>query len=149
MTAIDLRVEPLVREALAAVIGQDHERLQRALFAFQGDDAMTHGVRLATAAALFVLHDLHEGDRPTGDELAEIAGDIASAEEWIDVTAAEIAEYLQATCAGGSPDRVLPMERVILLAFVTAANLLASYRSDDEHWWDFLDRAEAAIEAAS
>lgn len=147
MTVIDFRVEPLVREALGAVIGQDAERLQRAIAAFRHDDAMIHGVRLAAATSLYVLDDLHDGKRPTEGDLVEIADDVATAEGWTDVTAAEVRGYLQAAYAGSRVDEVLPMDRVIILALVTAANLVSSYHRDDEDWWDLLDRAEAAIEA--
>lgn len=148
MTAIDFRVEPLLREALGAVIGQDAERLQRAIAAFQDGDNVVYGVRLAAATSLFVLDDLHDGDQATEDDLAEIAGDIASAEGWTDVTGSEILKYLQAAYAGTPVDDVLPPERVLILSLVIAANLVASHHRDDENWWDLLDRAEAAIEAA-
>lgn len=42
---------------------------------------------------------------------------------------------------------VLPMERVLLTAYVTAGYLVSFYRRDDEEWWDYLDRAEAVIQA--
>jgi hypothetical protein len=144
---IDSRVEPRVREALAAVAKKDSERLQRAIAAFSDDEAVIKGIRLAAAVALFALHDAHDGRRPTNEELAEIAEDMEEDEDWTDVTSDEIVKYLTAAYDKDQVDQVLPMERVIILAFVIAANFVASYRGDDEEWWDYLDRAEAVIEA--
>ena len=147
MTAIDNQVEPLVREALAAVVGQDSERLQRAIAAFPDGESVIRGVRLATAVALFALHDRHGSRRPTDEQLAEIASDAVEDEDWTDVAADEIVRYLAAAYDKVSVDQVLPMERVVILAFVIAANLLSSYHKAEEEWWDYLDRAEAMIEA--
>ncbi|MEU4562963.1 hypothetical protein AB0F72_31670 [Actinoplanes sp. NPDC023936] len=144
---IDFSVEPLVREALGAVVGKDLARLQQALGAFTSDEAAIHGLNLATAVSLYVLYDLNEGVRSTNEELAEIAGEVATAEKWVGPAEDEVNKYLQAAHSGTRVDQILPMERVIILAYVIAANLLASYCDEGEHWWDFLDRAEAAIEA--
>jgi hypothetical protein len=144
---IDDQVEPRVREALTAVAKKDPERLQQAIGAFSDDEAIIKGIRLAAAVALFALHDAHDGRKPTDAELAEIAEDMEEDEDWTDVTSDEIKKFLTAAYDKVQLDQVLPMERVIVLAFVIAANLVASYRGDDEQWWDYLDRAEAVIEA--
>jgi hypothetical protein len=147
VTKIGDGVERLVREALAAVVGKDSERLQRAIAAFPDNESMTKGIRLATAVALYTLQDLHEGQQPTDDELAEVAGDIAKAETWTDVSSEEIVKYLTAAYHKTRVNQVLPMERVIIVAWVVAANLVSSYHGDHEEWWDYLDRAESVIEA--
>jgi hypothetical protein len=147
VVAIDDRVEPLVRETLGAVAKKDPERFQRAITAFSDEESIIMGIRLAAAVALFALHDAHDGRQPTRAELAEIAEDIEEDEDWTDVTADEVVRYFTAAYDKVELARVLPMERVIILSFVVAANLVASYRGDDEEWWEYLDRAEAVIEA--
>jgi len=147
MTPIDDRVEPVVREALAAAAKKNPERFQQAIAAFPDDESIIKGIRLAAAVALFALHDAHDGRKPTNAELTEIAADMAEDEDWTDITSDEVVKYATAAYDKVQFDQVLPMERVIILAFVVAANLLASYRGDDEEWWDYLDRAEAVIEA--
>lgn len=149
MTMIDESIEPLVREALAAVVGKDAERLQRAITAFPDSESMTKGIRLAAAVALYALLDLHDGQQPSDGELAEIACDITKAESWTDVSSDEIIKYLTAAYRKARVDQILPADRVIILTFVIAANLVASYHDDNEEWWDYLDRAEAALEASS
>ncbi len=144
---IDDRVEPLVREAIAAVVGQDPDRFQRAIHAFPDDDTMTKGVQLACGLTLFVLDDLYEGRRPTGEEVQSLAADVATGEEWTDITRDEVSTFFDAAYDRVRIDTVLPLERVVILSYVVAASLLSSYHEDDEEWWEYLDRAEAAIEA--
>ncbi|GIF09160.1 hypothetical protein [Actinoplanes siamensis] len=149
MTVIDSRTEELVRESLAAVVGQEPDRLQRAIAAFPDNEAMTIGIRLAAGAALFALSERYNGRRPTSEETAEVAHNVVEDEGWTDVSEHEVVLYLTAAYDKARVDQVLPMDRVIIVAFVVAANLLSSHRKDDEEWWDHLDRAEAAIEAGS
>jgi hypothetical protein len=59
--------------------------------------------------------------RPTDEQLAEIAADAVEDEDWTDVAADEIVRYLAAAYDKVSVDQVLPMERVVILAFVIAA----------------------------
>jgi hypothetical protein len=147
VTAIDDHVEALVREALAAVVGQDSERLQQAITAFPDGESVISGVRLAAGVALFALHDRHGSRRPSDEALGEIAAAAVEDEDWADITSDEIVKYLAAAYDKVSIDQVLPMERAIILAFVVAASLLSSYHRADEEWWDYLDRAESVIEA--
>lgn len=145
---LDDRVEPLVRNALSAAAAQDPDRLADAMLAFSDAVALIKGIRLAAAVAVLVVTDLHHGKRPTAAELAEVAADIAAAEDWTDITADEIVILLTAAYDGKRVDDLLPMDRVIAMSFVVTASLLASYRDDGEQWWDYLDRAEAIIEAS-
>jgi antirestriction protein ArdC len=146
MMEIDNQTEPLVREALAAVVGKDPDRLQRAILAFPDSDTMAKGIRLATAVSLYILHDQY-GHTPTEAEIRAAATGVADLESWTDVTADEVVAALTAAINRVRADQVLPVERVVILAFVIAANLVSSCHKDDEEWWDYLDRAEAVIQA--
>ena len=105
--------------------------------------ALIKGIRLCAAVALFVVDDVHCGKRPTTAELAEVAAD----QDWTDVIADEIVVMLTAAYDGTRIDDALPIERVIALSFVATASLLVSYQEGDG-WWNYLDRAEAVIEAS-
>jgi hypothetical protein len=144
---IDGQIEPLVREALTAVVKEDSERLAQALAAFSDDDAALNGAQTAMAVTVHVLHD-QAGRPPTEEEIRTVAQDVASAEAWTDVTTEEVATFLLAALRGTRVENDLPLERVLILAYVTAGYLISAYRQDDENWWDYLDRAEAAIESA-
>jgi hypothetical protein len=142
---IDDRVEPLVREALTAVVKHDPERLQRALEAFPDDDTMTKGTQLAVAVSLYVLHEVY-GRRPTEAELRAVAGKVADLENWAGVATDEVMAFLTAAFDRTRVDQILPLDRVALLAYVVAGNLLASLCKDGEWWFNYLDRVEAVIE---
>lgn len=145
---IDSRVEPLVRAVLNAVVKRDAERLQAALTAFPDADKMATGYRLAAAVALYVLHDQY-GRQPTPDEIRAVADKTAELENWTDITSNEIRDFLTAIYAQNTTaDAIMPLKRAVLVSYVLTGDLLSSCRRQDEKWWDYLDRAEAAIEAA-
>jgi hypothetical protein len=144
---IDRQVEPLLRESLTAVVKRNPERLAQALAAFPDDETAVTGARIAMAVALYVLQD-QSGHPPTEDEIRTVARGIVASEDWTDVTEAEVTAALSSAVTGTRADSVMPLERVLILAYVIAGYLVSFYRRDDENWWDYLDRAEAAIETA-
>ncbi|MEO3821240.1 hypothetical protein [Plantactinospora sp. B24E8] len=144
---ISSRVEPLVRDALDAAVKRDFAKLDAALKAFPDDQTTQQGVELALAVTVYVLHDIHQG-KPSEAETRSVAEEIARAEAWAQPTAEETSEFLLKLVSGQPFAPSVPSENVFILAFVSAANLLSSCRRDDEEWWNYLDRAEAAIEAA-
>jgi hypothetical protein len=141
-------VEPLVREALTAVVKGDPERLQRAFLAFPNDEVMTDGARIASAISLYVLFDSY-GRRATSEEIRAVAEKVVELEDWTDITSEEVEAFLDAAYKGDKAVQVLPTGRIAPLAYVIAGNLLSSCHKEGEGWWDYLDRAEAAIEATS
>ncbi|MEG3634021.1 hypothetical protein [Micromonospora palythoicola] len=144
---ISKRVEPLVRSALDAAVKRDFNRLDAALKVFPDDQAVKDAVALALSVTLYVLRDTHNG-KPSEQETEAVAVEIARAEPWAQATQAEVSTFLRKLVNGEPFADELPSESVIILAFVSAANLLASCHRQDEEWWDYLDRAEAAIESA-
>lgn len=143
---IDDQVEPLVREALTAVVKCDTERLGQAILAFPSDDAMLKGAHLTTAVALYVLNDVY-GRRPTSEEIRAVADKLVEMEDWTDVTSDEVFAFLTAAHDRRRLDEVLPPDRIIPLAYLIAGNLLSSCCDEGEFWFNYLDRAEAVIEA--
>ena len=145
---IDDRIESLVREALTAVVKRDPERLQAAIAAFPDEHALTAGYRLAAAIALYVLQDQY-GRQPTPAEVRAVADKLVELEGWTDIQSDEVTRYLTALYGGTRVDEVLLLERAFLVSYVLAGDLLSTCRRKTEDWWDYLDRAEAAIEASS
>jgi hypothetical protein len=145
---IDDRVEPLVRAVLDAAVMRDTARFQAALAAFPDDEATRKGVELALAVIGFVLLDVH-GGKPSPDDVQAVAADISRQETWIGPTVDEVTTFITALLNGRSLGETLPSESVIVLAYVVAANLLASSSNpDDGEWWfNYLDKVEAAIES--
>ncbi|WP_320067582.1 hypothetical protein [Micromonospora sp. RTGN7] len=145
---ISKQVEPLVRSALDAAVKRDFDRLDAALKAFPNDQAVAEAVALALSVILYVLRDLHHG-KPSKPETEAIAAEIARGEAWAQPTEGEVKTFLVKLVNGEPLAEDLPSESVIVLAFVSAASLLASCHREDEQWWDYLDRAETALEAGA
>lgn len=145
---ISKHVEPLVRSALDAAVKRDFNRLDAALKAFPHDQAVKEAVALALSVTLYVLRDIHHG-QPTNLETEAVAAEIVRAEAWAQPTEAEAKTFLVKLVNGEPLAEDLPSESVIVLAFISAASLLASCHREDEQWWDYLDRAEAALEASA
>lgn len=144
---IDNRIEKRVREVFAAVITQDIGRMESAIRSFPNDKALTEGVRLAAAIGLYVLGDIL-GPGPSEDTLLQIARQIAASEGWADIKADEVMSYLTAALARISFQEVLPADRFAVLTYVIAGCLVSFFHRPEEKWWEFLDRAEAGLEAA-
>lgn len=143
------RVEPLVREALAAAVKRDWERFLRALEAFPDERTAADAVTLAAAISAYVLQDQY-GRRPTGEELGRIAAKMDELEQWSGLTEPEFRTGLRIVLGDqiGETDRLEPQAGVAL-PFVMAAYLLASSAQPPEWWFDYLDRVEAALESGS
>lgn len=142
---IDDQVEQVLREALTAAVKEDPARLQRAFAAFSDDDLL-QGTRIAAAISLQVLSESY-GHSPNAAEIQSVAAKTATMESWTDVSANEVAAFLTAAHAGRKATEVLPANRIAPIAFVLAANLLASCCREGEYWFDYLDRVEAVLEA--
>ncbi|MFI9640040.1 hypothetical protein ACIG87_08225 [Micromonospora sp. NPDC051925] len=146
---IDERIEPLVRAVLDAAVQRDAARFDEAITRLSGPVELQEGVQLAVTICAFVVFDVHSG-APTSVQIQEIAGDIERQESWIGPSSAEVASFLDALVQRRSIADVLSQEAVIVLPFVIAANLLttASQQEQGEWWFNYLDKVEAAIEAA-
>lgn len=140
------RVEPLVREALAAAVKRDWERFLRALEAFPDEQTGADALRLATAISAYVLQDQY-GRRPTDEEIGRIAAKMDEKEQWSGLAEPEFRTGLRLVLG----DQIREADRLeqqagIALPFVAAAYLLASSAQPPEWWFDYLDRVEAALE---
>ena len=147
MVRIDARAEAMARAAIHAAVKQDFAKLDEKLRGFSDDKLTRNAVELTLGVILFVLRDVYRG-KPDDDQVRALAAVIAQSEEWVKATVEEISEFLLRLVNGQPFAGKVPTENVFILAFVVAGYLLSSKRRDDEKWWDYLDRAEAALEAA-
>ncbi|SDT61000.1 hypothetical protein [Actinoplanes derwentensis] len=144
---IDERVEALTRSAIDAAVKRNFGKLEAALQAFPDDDAARGSVELALAVTSFVLYEVYAG-KPTPEQTRVVAVDLVEMEKWAEPTVDEVDGFLSRLLNGQAFAPTIPAQDVIVLAFIVTAHLLSSFRKGDEHWWDFLDLAETAIEAA-
>jgi hypothetical protein len=146
---IDDQVEALVRAVLDAVVHRDAERFDSALDAVgHSQEALTKAVELTLAISAAVLFEVHDGP-PSREQVNELSRSISHQEEWAEVST-EDAHAVLAALTTGDPRPVTNNVRGAAAVFVVAANLLATVSQPDEgEWWfNYLDKVEAAIEAA-
>jgi hypothetical protein len=145
---IDSKVEPIVRNTIHSAVVSDFSALNRALQGFPDDETTRKSIELGISLVYFLMVDIHEGE-PSEDDIRAVAAEIARAEAWAKPTTEEVTTFLLRLMNRERFAGAVPVENVVILTFVVAANLLSSCRRDDEEWWDYLDRAEAALESSS
>jgi hypothetical protein len=146
---IDDEVEGLVRAILDAAVHRDADRFDSALDALGSEqEQLTKAVELTLAVNAAVLFEVHDGP-PSHQKVSALARDISHQEQWAEVSVQEIHDLLTAVTARG-PLPASTNATGATAVFVVAANLLATASQPDEgEWWfNYLDKVEAAIEAA-
>jgi hypothetical protein len=146
---IDDRVEALVRAALDAAVHRDVPRFDDALQALQSEATLEPAIELVLSIAAFVLFETHGGN-PTAEQITALAGEISRQEDWAAPAAQDIEVLLTVVNTGDPAGLASLSSDAAVIAFLVAANLLTTAsRPDDGEWWfNYLDKVEAAIEAA-
>lgn len=146
---IDDQVEALVRAVLDAAVHRDTERFEAAMNALSGSrETLTKAAELTLAVNAAVLFEVHDG-APSPQQVDELSRDISRQEQWADISMEDVHAILVALTTG-NPPRIADSANGGIAVFVVAANLLATASQPDEgEWWfNYLDKVEAAIEAA-
>lgn len=145
---IDERVEQLVRDALHWAVKRQPAEFDEALKAFSDESARRSALELLVAISAFVSTDIC-GGKPSPEQIQELAVEVAEAEAWSSATSPEVEAFLGAALTGRPLSGVLPAGSPVILAFVVAASLLSARPKPAGEWWfNYLDKVEAAIEAA-
>ncbi|TNH23691.1 hypothetical protein FHG89_26570 [Micromonospora orduensis] len=146
---IDERVEQLVRDTLHWAVKRQPVEFDEALKGFSDVSTRRSAMELLVAISAFVAVDMC-GGKPSPRQIQELATEVAEAESWSSATAQEVEAFLNTILAGRPLSGVLPAGSAVILAFVVAASLLSSGpKSEGEWWFNYLDKVEAAIEAAA
>lgn len=145
---IDDHVEKMVREALAAAVKRDLDRLGRAIAAFDGN--LAAGLQLTLAVCLYVMVDIHGGARPTTEQIRAVAEDTCEFQEWARLDVDEVSIFLENLFDGRPLHQILPADEAVVMPFVVTATLLASFSEpvDGRRWFDYLDTIENTLERA-
>ncbi|MER7590007.1 hypothetical protein ABTW72_20970 [Micromonospora sp. NPDC127501] len=145
---IDERVEQLVRDTLHWAVKRQPIEFDRALTAFSDATMRQSALELLAAIAAFVSADICQG-KPTPEQIQQLSEEVAEAEAWSSTTSPEVEAFLNAVVTGRPMSGVLPAGSAVVLAFVVAASLLSFRPKGEGEWWfNYLDKVEAAIEAA-
>lgn len=144
---IDDRIESLVRDTLHTAVIRDSQRLEEQLLALADDETTRKVVELTLALLYFLMVDIH-GHKPSNAEVEATAVGVVQAEAWAQLNPEETVRFHQRLMNGQPIADSLSAESLIITSVVSVANLLSSCRRDNEEWWNYLDRAEAVLEAA-
>jgi hypothetical protein len=108
------------------------------------EETASRAGQLAVAIVEYVILDLHDW-RPTDAEMRQIAEVAAEAEAWADMTPEIFVEAITAVL----DHRQARLEPHVMAVapFIRAGNTLAAGAEDDERWFKYLNRVEAALES--
>ncbi|WP_328344497.1 hypothetical protein [Micromonospora sp. NBC_00421] len=145
---VDDDVEQFVRDTLHFAVKQQPAEFDQSLSRVSGERERQAALELLVAISLYVAIDIC-GERPSAQQVRELAVRVADAESWSSATPDDVEKFLTTALAGGRLIDELPANTVVVLAFVIAASLLASKpKAEGEWWFNYLDKVEAAIEVA-
>lgn len=152
-TQINAKVEKALREALHSVTHIEAGEVPPSLAALD-DQERAAAVGLALVITGYVIVEACGAQWPVQSSVRRIAGALArgtSNAERLNLDADEIYAYLWRTVFGSEQlEDVIPDEPAFTrLPIVVAGEALAVYSPKDMGVWDYLDRVEAGIEAAS
>ncbi|MFK3982186.1 hypothetical protein ACI2K4_17635 [Micromonospora sp. NPDC050397] len=147
---IDDRVEALVREALDAAVKQDQRRFEAGLVRVAEAGLSGKALELLVAITAFIVLDIHSG-KPSGGQLTDLANSVSDQEAWVDLAQSEVHAYLGAVVRTEPMAKVLSPQALVVVPYLTAANLLTTVSKPDqgEWWFNYLDKVEAVIERST
>jgi hypothetical protein len=153
MVDFNLAVEPLVREAFAAGLSKESERMNTALAAVAEDDQTFRDcLNLGVAISAIALTDRYNG-RPGDEQMPDLARWFVEAlgQEW-GISEADARAHLEALAnrrdIGADATTEHAMDTFVRTVFVVGAWMLASWADKDARWWDYLDQILDTIETA-
>jgi hypothetical protein len=144
---IDPKIEQPTRAMLGHAMRHELEDLA-SLVGEAGDDAVAGAIGLCVFASGYIAIDVCER-WPTQADLQEIAKSAAKSATKLDLDESEIYEYLSRVALGQEKlDDVFAMPKAGMLPLLITANLLATFRPREKHWWEYLDQIWDAAETA-
>jgi hypothetical protein len=147
---INMSVEPLVREAFAASLGNDPQRSAVAVqtMADAGEQVVRDSVTLAGLIATTALLDLFEGEAPDQDQLQTLSGSFVDMEKWAGIEPSEALTLFRAL-AGETKRPILPPETFTRIIFIAGAWLLAAFGPAERTWYDYIDQILTRLESGA
>lgn len=147
---IDPKTEQPTRELFGFAIRAELDPFQAKLADFPDGQSVRDALQLALAVAAGVVVEVCDGAEPTDADLRKLAQTAAAVEQRYELTEDEVYAYLSRCVFGGEPPTdVFSAEDAVRLPFLITGHLLGAYTHIDrgQHWPEYLDQVEAAIEA--
>lgn len=147
---MDMRIEPSVREAFAAVIAEDSDRLDRALQALAAldEDDLMSALRLASGVLYVILYRL-QNRKPTGKELEQVATELMDAASWLPLRHDDVVTLFTAHVDGHDLSSLKPAAKAAGLLFMVTGGLVGGCAPTGQRWEDFLDECENLLDGRS
>jgi len=146
---IDPRIEQPMRNALSAVVKRNEalfdQEMRQGFFQFD-EAARRDTLAIVMLIGACALEQIYSG-KPSASQIQVLAAELADIHQWTGLTEDDFISVL--TVLAGSSKPAVDPESGVVLCFVTTASLLSGGAPPGIQWWEFLDRAEAAIEELS
>jgi hypothetical protein len=145
---IDPKIEQPTRTMLGHAMRHELEDLA-ALIAAEGNDVVLGAIGLCVFASGYIAIDVSGMRWPSEAVLRKIAHNASDAATELDLEESDIYEYLSRVVLGSEKlDNAFAMPKAGMLPLLITANLLATFRPREKHWWEYLDQIWDAAEVA-
>lgn len=150
---IDDTLEIAVRNSFAASVDEEPELFDAAVGAIldRGDDFTIDAFQLTINVTAVILQDIHDGEIPKPDQIADLAADFAETQEDWSQISAELAAVYMATAVSDEPVLEIMNPGDIATAGPAVGGwLLSAFLPEDEEkeWTDYLDEVLSVLEAS-
>jgi hypothetical protein len=147
---IDPKVEEPTRDLLGHAIRGEFDEFASLIEAI-GEQRFLEAGSLCLRIAGYVAIDVCAWQWPTEADLREIARRMAAMDAKFELDESDVYAYLARAVLAFEPllDVFPDKGKAATVPFFTTATLLVAYRPDGEHWWEYLDVIEQALEAAA
>jgi hypothetical protein len=144
-------IEKPFRDAVGHALRNEFEEMREGLLRL-ADDQIASCLNLSAFVAGYVAINACGRQWPDEDNLRRIAERTAQSDSAraFGLKAADSYAYIKRVALRGEPlNAVLsPIEDAATLSFAVTGYLLVAYRAADQHWWEYLNGIEEAMEAA-
>jgi hypothetical protein len=148
---ISTDIEKPFRDALEHAIRNELKEMHEGLLRLT-DEQIASCLVLCAFVAGYVAIDVCGGQWPIEENLRRLAEETTTSNNAraFGLKAQDSYAYVKRVALGGEPVNTVlsPPEDAGTLSFVITGHLLVTFSTADRHWWEYLNRIEAALEGA-
>jgi hypothetical protein len=147
---IDPKVEDSTRDLIGHAVRGELDELV-GLMTELDPDCRIECLVLCLRIVGYIAIDICGHAWPTDADLHEIAREMSAADLNFKLEEADAYAFLRRAALGFEPifDVFPEKDKAVAVPIFTSAALLASYRREPRHWWEYLDVIEQALEQAA
>ena len=147
---IDPKVENSARDLIGHAVRGELDELAGLLAALDPERRIECLV-LCLRISGYIAIDICGHIWPTDADVREMAGEISTADLNFKLSEADAYAFLRRAALGFEPifDVFPEKDKAVAVPIFATAALLTSYRREPQHWWEYLDVIEQALEQAA